>query len=68
MKRCLVKGYFQDMDEGSKASARTQVYLSKTELGNTGGQLAIYIVKVQQELMSHSGVGVGMSHKCEEEK
>ena len=27
MKGCLVKGYFQDEDEGSEASARTQVYL-----------------------------------------
>ena len=27
--------------------ARTQVYLSKTKLENTGGDLAVYIVKVQ---------------------
>ena len=33
MKRCLVKGYFQDKDRGSKTLARTQVYLSKTKLG-----------------------------------
>ena len=46
-KGCLVKGYFQDKDEGSEALARTQVYLSKTKLKNTGGFLAIYIVKVQ---------------------
>ena len=30
-----------------KALARTQVYLSKTKLGNTGRVVAIYIVKVQ---------------------
>ena len=42
-----MKGYFQDKDEGSEALARTQVYLSKTKLKNTGGFLAIYIVKVQ---------------------
>ena len=29
---CLVKGYFQDEDKGLKASARAQVYLSKTKL------------------------------------
>ena len=29
-KGCLAKGYFQD--KGSKALARTQVYLSKTKL------------------------------------
>ena len=28
-----MKGYFQDEDKGSKALARTQVYLSKTKLG-----------------------------------
>ena len=28
----LVKGYFQDEDKGYEASARTQVYLSKTKL------------------------------------
>ena len=28
----LAKGYFQDVDEGYEASARTQVYLSKTKL------------------------------------
>ena len=33
MKRCLVKGHFQDKDKGSEASAKTQVYLSKTKLG-----------------------------------
>ena len=44
---CLVKDYFQDEDKGSEASARTQVYLSKTKLGNTGEDLAICIVKVQ---------------------
>ena len=32
MKGCLVKGYFQDKDRGDEASARTQVYLSKTKL------------------------------------
>ena len=41
-KGCLVKGYFQDEDKGLEASARTQVYLSKTKLENTGGYLAIY--------------------------
>ena len=46
-KGCLVKGYFQDEDKGSRALARTQVYLSKTKLENTRGDLAIYIVKVQ---------------------
>ena len=34
MKRCLMKGYFQDEDRGSKALARTRLYLSKTKLGN----------------------------------
>ena len=43
----LAKGYFHDGDKGGKASARTQVYLSKTKLGLQGGYLAIYIVKVQ---------------------
>ena len=33
MKRCLVKGYFQDKGEGLEALARTQIYLSKTKLG-----------------------------------
>ena len=47
MKGCLVKSYFQDKDKGSEASARTQVYLSKTKLKSTGGYLALYIVKVQ---------------------
>ena len=28
MKRCHVKGYFQNEDKGSEALARTQVYLS----------------------------------------
>ena len=28
----LAKGYFQDGDKGYEASARTQVYLSKTKL------------------------------------
>ena len=42
-----MKGYFQDEDKGCEASARTQVYLSKTKLRNTGGVVAIYIVKVQ---------------------
>ena len=28
----FVKGYFQDEDKGCEASARTQVYLSKTKL------------------------------------
>ena len=37
-----MKSYFQDEDEGSEASARTQVYLSKTKLENTGEDLAIY--------------------------
>ena len=46
-KGCLVKGYFQDEDEGYEASARTQVYLSKTKLRLQVGILAIYIVKVQ---------------------
>ena len=32
MRGCLVKGYFQDEDEGCEAPARTQVYLSKTKL------------------------------------
>ena len=31
-KGCLAKGYFQDWDKGWEASARTQVYLSKTKL------------------------------------
>ena len=31
-KGCLVKGYFQNGDEGCEALARTQVYLSKTKL------------------------------------
>ena len=43
MKRYLVKGYFQDKDKGCKASARTQLYLSKTKLKNTGEDLAVYI-------------------------
>ena len=30
--RHLAKDYFQDEDEGCEASARTQVYLSKTKL------------------------------------
>ena len=47
MKRCLVKSYFQDKDKGSEALARTQVYLSKTKLKNTGEGLAVYILKVQ---------------------
>ena len=42
-----MKGYFQDENKGYEASARTQVYLSKTKLRNTGDDLAIYIVKVQ---------------------
>ena len=33
MKRGLVKGYFQDEDEGLRALARTQVCLGKTKLG-----------------------------------
>ena len=41
MKGCLVKGYFQDEDKGSEASARTQVYLSKTKLENTSGVLTV---------------------------
>ena len=32
IKGCLVKGYFQDKGRGNEASARTQVYLSKTKL------------------------------------
>ena len=37
MQECLAKGYltkdyFQDEDRGYEASARTQVYLSKTKL------------------------------------
>ena len=32
MKECLAKGYFQDKGQGYEASARTQVYLSKTKL------------------------------------
>ena len=32
MEGCLAKGYFQDEDKGWGASARTQVYLSKTKL------------------------------------
>ena len=31
-RRYLVRGYFQDEDKGCGASARTQVYLSKTKL------------------------------------
>ena len=31
-KECLAKGYFQDEDKSCEASARTQVYLSKTKL------------------------------------
>ena len=31
-KECLAKGHFQDKDKGDEASARTQVYLSKTKL------------------------------------
>ena len=46
-KGCLAKGYFQDEYKGWEASARTQVYLSKTKLSPTSGYLAIYIVKVQ---------------------
>ena len=42
-----MKGYFQDEDKGSEVLARTQVYLSKTKLETTSGDLAIYIVKVQ---------------------
>ena len=42
-----MNGYFQDRDKDLEALARTQVYLSKTKLRNTGGDLAIYIVKVQ---------------------
>ena len=42
-----MKGYFQDEDEGCEVSARTQVYLSKTKLENTGRDLVVYIVKVQ---------------------
>ena len=49
MRRYLAKGYFQDRDEGSKALARTQVYLSKTKLGNTSKYLATYILKVHAE-------------------
>ena len=45
MMGCLVKGYFQDEDKGYGALARTQVYLSKTKLKNTGDDLAVYIVK-----------------------
>ena len=32
MRRCLAKGYFQDEGKVREASARTQVYLSKTKL------------------------------------
>ena len=46
-KGCLAKGYFQDEDKGCEASARTQVYLSKTKLESTGRVIAVYIVKVQ---------------------
>ena len=42
MKGCLVKVYFQDEGKGLEASARTQVYLSKTKLSSTGGYLAVY--------------------------
>ena len=45
MKRCLAKGCFQDEDKGSKASARTQVYLSKTKLRVTSEYLAVYILE-----------------------
>ena len=45
-KGSLAKGCFQDEDNGSEASARTQVYLSKTKLENTGGDLTVYIVEV----------------------
>ena len=31
-KGCLAKGYFQGGNKGYEASARTQVYLSKTKL------------------------------------
>ena len=41
-KRCLAKGYFQDEDNGSEALARTQVYLSKTKLGDI--QVSILVV------------------------
>ena len=58
-KRCLAKGYFKDKDKGSEASARTQVYLSKTKLENTGGNIAMYVVKVQIGVMSHGGVRCG---------
>ena len=32
IKGCLVKGYFQDEGREDEASAKTQVYLSKTKL------------------------------------
>ena len=53
MKGCLVKGYFQDEDKGSKASARTQVYLSKTKLRSTNENLAVYILKGTIGVMNH---------------
>ena len=43
-------------DQGQEASARTQVYLSKTKLRE---DLVIYILKGIIGVMSHSGV------KCE---
>ena len=58
-KGCLAKGCFQVENEECEALARTQVYLSKTKLKSTGEGLAIYIVKVQIGVMSHSGVTCG---------
>ena len=52
-KRGLVKGYFQDEDKGSEALARTQVYLSKTKLENTSGELACIYSKSTIGVVSH---------------
>ena len=54
----LAKGYFQDEDKGCEASARTQVYLSKTKLSYRW---------VSSHIYSKSTIGVSESEwsKCE---
>ena len=65
MKGYLAKGYFQDDDKGSEALARTQVYLSKTKLENTGEGLAVYTPNVQIGAMSHESKRVHENHNTD---
>ena len=57
----LAKGYFRGKDKGCEASARTQVYLSKTKL-----KLQV----VSSHIYSKSTIGVDESQwsKCENDE